>query len=168
MVPNTVSPLRDSGLNSPTGGVPNIDFVGAARVINGTIDRGAVEAAQLTLVGPAITAVDPLNNSTTSISGTVGETVPVVVGFSSSGAVGNGATQLTCVAGNGPITITSNAVQTASAGAPVAPVFANVVVGPTPQTATLSCTAVRDNAANQTFFFTFQVGGSAIFASSFG
>lgn len=39
-----VSPLRDSGRNSPLGGLPAIDAAGNQRVLGGTVDRGAMEA----------------------------------------------------------------------------------------------------------------------------
>lgn len=43
-VPNASSPLRDSGYNTPVGGLGPVDAAGNARVINNTVDRGAVEA----------------------------------------------------------------------------------------------------------------------------
>jgi len=43
-IPDAVSPLRNSGINSPSGGIPAIDIRGDARIVSGTIDRGAVEA----------------------------------------------------------------------------------------------------------------------------
>ncbi|MBL8298108.1 MAG: hypothetical protein JNN30_07110, partial [Rhodanobacteraceae bacterium] len=43
-IPNVVSPLRNSGYNTPAGGVGSIDIEGNMRVINGTVDRGALEA----------------------------------------------------------------------------------------------------------------------------
>jgi hypothetical protein len=43
--PNEVSPLRDSGTNSPYGGVGTVDLAGNARIVNATVDRGAIEAA---------------------------------------------------------------------------------------------------------------------------
>ena len=43
--PNPNSPLRNSGVNSPLGGVGSKDIAGQARIQDGTIDRGAIEVA---------------------------------------------------------------------------------------------------------------------------
>lgn len=75
MVPDAASPLRDSGDNSPTGGVPNIDFSGQPRIVNLTIDRGAVEADAPAgvAIGPLVEAASPANGSTTVLQGNPGE-----------------------------------------------------------------------------------------------
>lgn len=52
MVPDAVSQLRNSGLNNPSGGLPSIDFSGSARVVDGTVDRGAVEAPSIPVALP--------------------------------------------------------------------------------------------------------------------
>lgn len=44
-IPAAGSPLRDSGYNSPVGGVGAVDLAGRTRTVNGTVDRGAIEAA---------------------------------------------------------------------------------------------------------------------------
>lgn len=46
-IPNDVSPLRDSGVNNPSGGVASTDIDGNPRIIGSLIDRGAVEAEAL-------------------------------------------------------------------------------------------------------------------------
>ncbi len=43
-VPHPDSPLRNSGTNSPLGGVGSQDIAGQARIQDSTIDRGALEA----------------------------------------------------------------------------------------------------------------------------
>jgi hypothetical protein len=43
-VPNAVSPLRDSGVNNPGGGIAATDIDGDSRIVNATVDRGATEA----------------------------------------------------------------------------------------------------------------------------
>ena len=43
--PNPNSPLRNSGVNSPLGGVGSKDIAGQTRIQDGTIDRGAIEVA---------------------------------------------------------------------------------------------------------------------------
>lgn len=167
MVPNAVSALRDTGINNPTGGVPNIDFSGATRIINGTIDRGAVEAPAITRMGPTLTATNPINNSVTPVLGNDGDEITVALQFAVSGGLGAGTTTLTCMLNGGPIAGLQNAVQTIAVGGSVTPVFANVFVGAAPQNAAMSCTAVRENATSQSFFFNFAVGSDAIFANSF-
>jgi len=44
-IPNVTSPLRDSGTNAPNGGIGAQDLAGNARIVNTTVDRGAIEAA---------------------------------------------------------------------------------------------------------------------------
>lgn len=46
--PNASSPLRDSGYNTPVGGLGTADLAGNARKVNGTVDRGAIEAGAVT------------------------------------------------------------------------------------------------------------------------
>jgi len=43
--PDAASPLRDSGTNTPNGGVGTLDVEGKPRIANATVDRGAIEAA---------------------------------------------------------------------------------------------------------------------------
>ena len=44
-LPNAVSPLRDSGVNNPSGGIASTDIEGNPRIISNVVDRGASEAA---------------------------------------------------------------------------------------------------------------------------
>ena len=44
-IPNLTSPLRDSGYNTPLSGVGAVDLAGNPRMVDGTVDRGAIEAA---------------------------------------------------------------------------------------------------------------------------
>ena len=46
--PNASSPLRDSGYNTPVGGLGTADLAGNTRKVNGTVDRGAIEAGAVT------------------------------------------------------------------------------------------------------------------------
>lgn len=47
--PDADSPLRNSGVNAPAGGVGTFDLTGKARVAEGTVDRGAVESDAVVL-----------------------------------------------------------------------------------------------------------------------
>ena len=99
MVPDLVSPLRDSGDNTPTGQVPNIDFSGQPRIVNLTIDRGAVEAdaPPASEVGPIVSAASPANGSTTVFQGPIGGGfVGTQLTFNVSGGVAPGVTELEC------------------------------------------------------------------------
>jgi hypothetical protein len=48
-VPNEVSPLRDSGINNPSGGIASTDIEGFPRIMNSVVDRGASEAPAPTI-----------------------------------------------------------------------------------------------------------------------
>lgn len=170
MVPNAVSPLRDSGLNNPPGSIPSIDFSGGARIINTTVDRGAVEAPAITRIGPTLTATSPLDGSTTPVSGAADETVTMAVQFAVSGGLGSGTTQLTCNSAGGPIGNIRNAQQLIPTGGTVTPVFVDLYVGQNGipvQNAALSCTATRENSTNQGFYFNFAVGSDMLMSDSF-
>ncbi len=45
--PSALSPLRNTGLNAPAGGLPTLDFFGNVRVQGAAVDRGAFEFAEL-------------------------------------------------------------------------------------------------------------------------
>ncbi|MGE3298607.1 MAG: hypothetical protein AB7I68_14825 [Porticoccaceae bacterium] len=51
-LPNDVSPLRDSGVNNPSGGIASTDIEGNPRIINSLVDRGASEAEAVPVVLP--------------------------------------------------------------------------------------------------------------------
>lgn len=48
-IPNLNSPLRDTGTNGPAGGIDTIDLAGSARIVNGMVDRGAIEGEGLAI-----------------------------------------------------------------------------------------------------------------------
>lgn len=52
--PNPTSPLRNSGVNSPLGGVGSKDIAGQARIQDTTVDRGAVEAVPTQNMAPSL------------------------------------------------------------------------------------------------------------------
>ncbi len=116
-IPNVASPLRDSGINNPGGGIPSIDFSGTTRIINGTIDRGAVEPAVPPEIGPTLTPASPSNGSTTQLTGPVDRLVETLLFFGASGGTPGGITSLTCnVTSGSPGAITENESQTISYG----------------------------------------------------
>lgn len=47
-IPNLNSPLRDTGANGPAGGIGTVDLAGSMRIINGMVDRGAIEGEGMT------------------------------------------------------------------------------------------------------------------------
>lgn len=135
-----VSPLRDSGINNPLSGLTSVDIRGNARIVNGTVDRGAVEAAVVPATGPTISAIWPIPNQPNSLgTATPGSTVQAQMTFQASGG-SQGSTTLTCTSDTSALQITSNGAQTVVAGQPVLPVsiaYGPVVMGL--QQASISC-----------------------------
>lgn len=156
MVPNAVSPLRDSGVNTPLGGVPNIDFSGQSRIVNVTIDRGAVEADAPVGVptGPVVTANSPANGSTTVLNGNPGDFVYTTITFKVSGGTPGGTTKVECSIDSGPpefgITNTGGTVP----GPPLS-IDAGFTLTGTQQTGVVKCVITRDNASGSTLTYTF-------------
>lgn len=174
MVPDAVSPLRDSGDNDPLGEVPVIDFSGNPRIANVTIDRGAVEAEAppASPVGPLVTAVSPANGSTTVFQGAIGSGfVYTELTFDVSGGVSPGVTKLECSKTSGPLTFgIGSSGETVGVGDTITP----IVVGfdditSEPQSGTITCAAIRDLAGTSYLTFNFVAtppGGPAVFDSS--
>ena len=173
MVPDAVSPLRDSGNNTPTGDVPNIDFSGQPRIVNVTIDRGAVEAdaPPASEVGPLITAVSPANGSTTVFQGPIGSGfVGTQLTFDVSGGVAPGVTELEC--SETPEVLTfgmTSAGGTVGVGGSITPIDVGFDdITSEPQTATVTCAVKRELAGTSYLTFHFMAvppGGPAEFDS---
>jgi hypothetical protein len=161
IVPDANSPLRDSGTNSPLGGLAPTDFDGNARIVNGTVDRGAIEAAPVPAVGPSVVPASPLSNSTSTLpNGVAGDNVFQSLSFSVSGGTNGGTTQLLCTATAGTVTSILFGNQTIQIGASVTPVRVNFTLSAAPQTGTVQCTATPQGgvAATYTYFFNVPAG----------
>lgn len=166
MIPNADSPLRDSGENVPTGGALAIDFSGGARILNGTMDRGAVEAPLIPPTGPMLSTSSPTSGSTTAVIGANTSTMLNYIQFMVSGGTG-GTTQLTCAVTAGTAQVTTNGAQTINTGGSSSAVTVSMQVTNTPTTHTVTCTAQRENASTQTFTFHYFVAAYSIMSSGF-
>ncbi|HEY6941007.1 cadherin repeat domain-containing protein [Dokdonella sp.] len=82
--PNAVSPLRDSGVGNPFGGIGSLDAAGNPRVQHGIVDRGAIEAEPVQNSGPSL---DLLPQYTVPASLAVGSIV-FVASFNDDGLPG--------------------------------------------------------------------------------
>lgn len=123
-LPLEVSPLRDSGDNSPAGGALAIDFKGNPRIVNTTIDRGASEAplADNPLLGPAITDLTPVKGSTTWLAGEPGESAFGQIQFAVSGGDPGGLTLIECQVTSGTVLFASDPNQWVATGQSAVPV----------------------------------------------
>jgi hypothetical protein len=172
MVPDDVSPLRDSGDNAPLGEVPSIDFSGQPRIVNLIIDRGAVEAdapAGVT-IGPLVEANSPANGSTTVLQGNIGEFVSTQLTFNVSGGVAGGFTKLECsvTAGAPDFGITSPG-ETITVGGSIVPIDAGFVLTSEVVNGQVTCEVTRDFAGITYLVYNFvgaPPGGPAIYDSS--
>ncbi len=123
IVPDTISPLRDSGINNPTGGLASTDFDGSARIVNTTVDRGAIEATAIPHIGPTISAVSPTPGTGQFMpDGLINTTVTATITFAATGGTGAGTTSLVCVDDNAAATLSASANQTVAVGASVTPI----------------------------------------------
>lgn len=167
MVPDAESVLRDSGVNSPAGGIPSIDFSGYARIINGVIDRGAVEAAAVAPLGPSVTPSSPANGSTTVVYGSPGTTVQRTISFSTSGGTLGGTTELLCgfIVGTGQVS--NNGSQTIPTGGSAGPVTVSLPITSNVQDHTVMCSAARLDGPVSTFFFHYHVAPDLILSNGF-
>lgn len=166
MVPNAESVLRDSGDNTPTGGIPSIDFSGNARIINGVIDRGAVEAAAVLPIGPSVTPDSPSSGSTTLVYGMDGALANRMVTFSVSGGNLGGTTTLFCDGIIGAAQVT-NGSQTISTGGSAGPVTVTLPITSSPVTHTVGCSTTRSNGPIATYFFHYRVAPDLILSDGF-
>lgn len=169
-VPDIGSPLRDSGSNSPAGGLGTTDIRGLPRVINTVVDRGAVEAQPPANTGPTISALDPLVNSTTTLQATDGSTQTTRVFFLTQSGNGTGQSTMNCdvTAGNGAVVV--RPTQTVSNGGLALPVdlaLDNPVAGNGNVQATLSCEVFRENANVYTLTYFFVVRDPQLFRNGF-
>ncbi len=165
-IPDVGSPLRDSGNNSPAGGLSATDARGLPRVINTVVDRGAVEAQPPANTGPVISDLDPLVNSTTTLAATSDPVQTTRVFFFTQSGNGSGQTTMNCdvTAGNGVVVI--RPVQTVSNGGLALPVdvaLDNPVAGSGNVQATLVCEVFRENASVYTLTYFFVVRDPQLF-----
>lgn len=168
MIPNADSVLRDSGVNAPSGGIPAIDFSGYARIVSGTIDRGAVEAPAIPPLGPSVAPTTPSDGSTTVVTGMVGNSVTANIIFVVSGGTTGGSTQLQCAITSGPGQITGGGDQTIATGGNATAVSLSFPVTVADQVAHVFCLASRSNGGFQSYGFDFQVVNSdVIFQNGF-
>lgn len=152
-VPKPVSVLRDSGINSPLGQLGSTDFAGDLRIVNSTVDRGAIEAALAPSAGPTISAVDPVANSTSSFAPQpVGTLMPLALVFAANGGTLPATTTLACT-DNSPNVTVSTAPQTIGVGDPVSNVFVVATQTAIGYTAQITCTATTAGASNSLVYF---------------
>lgn len=163
IIPDANSPLRDSGLNSPTGGLATTDFNGDARIVNGTVDRGAIEAAPVPPVGPYVVPAAPTNNSTSSIpGGKSGDSKYVSLTFTVSGGTNGGTTALVCTTTAGTVSQIQSGTQTIAIGANVNPVRVYFTLTVSPQTGTVQCTATPQGGVPSTYTYHFNAPAGAV------
>ncbi|HLF29552.1 MAG TPA: IPTL-CTERM sorting domain-containing protein [Xanthomonadales bacterium] len=174
MVPDAVSPLRDSGDNSPLGGVPSIDFSGQPRIVNLTIDRGAVEADAPpgVAIGPLVTAVSPADGSTTVLIHDNGQGAFTQLTFNVSGGTAPGVTKLECsVTSGAPNFGIGSSGETVAVGGSITPIDVGFTYTGAQQTGVVSCEITRDFAGTSFVTYNFtgvpeELAGPAIFDSS--
>jgi len=170
-IPLDVSPLRDSGNNTPTGGALTIDFRGNPRVINTTIDRGASEAPVPDVAGkgPIVTDNTPIKGSTTWLQGEPGQSAFGEITFSASGGGIGGLTLIECEVTSGTVLIGSNLSQYVATGQSAEPVLVGFDnLSQTVQTGVILCTFQRGGVAGSTFAaYTFKGGVETLFKNGF-
>lgn len=142
IVPDTISPLRDNGDNSPIGGLASTDFDGSARIVNNVVDRGAVEAAAIPFIGPTISAVSPTPGSGQFMpDGLINTTVTANITFAATGGTGSGTTTLSCIGNNAAASLSASANQTIAVGQSVTPVTVTMAYTQAGYTLGVTCTA---------------------------
>jgi hypothetical protein len=172
MVPDAVSPLRDSGENAPLGQIPNIDFSGNPRIANLVIDRGAVEAEAPPVLplGPLVTPVSPTDGSITVLYGNPGEFVGTQLTFDVSGGVAPGTTKLECAVTQGaPDFGMGSTGETVAVGGSITPIDVGFTLANEVLTGQVTCEISRDLSGISTVVFDFvgaPPGGPAVIATS--
>lgn len=169
-VPNVGSPLRDSGTNSPTGGLATTDVRGLPRVVNVLVDRGAVEAQPPANTGPTITALDPLAGSTTTLPATSGPIRTTQLLFLTQAGTGTAQTTLDCQATGGSGVVTFRGLQTISNGGwalPVDVAIDNPAPGGGSVQASFVCNVSRENANSYSLTYQFVVSDQPLFRNGF-
>jgi len=142
IVPDTISPLRDSGTNSPTGGLASTDFQGDARIVNSVVDRGAIEAEAIPHIGPTISAVSPTPGTGQFMpDGLTNTTVTATLTFAATGGTGAGTTSLVCTDDNAAATLSASASQVIAVGGSVTPVVVTMTYVAAGYNLAVICTA---------------------------
>jgi len=169
MVPNTVSQLRNSGRNAPSGGLPEIDFSGDNRVVNDTVDRGAVEGAFIAEIGPVVTAASPANGSTSVLLGAVGEVVRQILQFNVAGGTGNGETEIHCYNDGNAAIVEAPTTQMVGTGGGAVDVSVRMTIASQVQTDIIRCNFSAENLqmTQATYFLEARVGSYPLFKSGF-
>lgn len=145
IVPDAISPLRDSGLNSPTGQLASTDFKGDARIVNTTVDRGAIEAEAIPFIGPTISAVSPTPGTGLFMpDGLINTTITRSITFAATGGTGAGTTSLVCTDNNNAATLSASANQTVAVGNSVAPVVVTMAYTQAGYNLGVFCTATTN------------------------
>ena len=154
--PKTISVLRDSGTNSPTGGLAATDFSGNARIVNVTVDRGAIEAAAVPNIGPTLSALLPTPGTATFLpNGLTGTTATANITFAATGGTGVGVTNLVCVDDNPNVTLSASANQTIAVGGLVTPVTLTLTYAQLSYNAGVVCTATTSGNPSYSFTYAF-------------
>ncbi|MCK7594493.1 hypothetical protein [Pseudomarimonas salicorniae] len=139
--------MRSQAHNDGRGAVLGSDDRAGALVI--------YPAPPATPVGPTLSPVSPLNNSTTALAGgSSGTTVSANISFQASGGAAAGTTQLVC-SGSGGVSIGSGSPQTVAVGGTVAPVVARMVLGGSAQSGSVACTMTPQNGTPVNYSFNF-------------
>lgn len=155
ITPNTISPLRDSGTNNPTGQLASTDFKGDARIVNTTVDRGAVEAEAIPHIGPTISAVSPVPGTGQFMpAGLLNSTTTATITFAATGGTGVGTTSLVCTDNNNAASLSPSANQSVAVGSPVAPVVVTMTYTQAGYNLGVLCTA-NTNGNVYTFEYAF-------------
>lgn len=171
-IPNATSVLRNSGSNSPPGGgLTSKDIRGIDRIVESTVDRGAVEAVPTTAYGPTISSLEPLNNSTTIVAPETGNVWHETLYFMKQSGFGDAQSTMECQTTAGEAVVESHALQTVrNAGLFVLPVglaFLAPVPGDQDRHSTVTCSIYRENASTDTLTYHFIVQRPDLFSSSF-
>lgn len=161
IIPNTISPLRDSGINNPTGQLSSTDFKGDARIVNTTVDRGAVEAEAIPHIGPTISAVSPTPGTGLFMpDGLINTTHTRSITFAATGGTGGGTTSLVCTDNNNAATLSASANQTIAVGDAVAPVVVTMTYTQAGYNLGVFCTA-NTNGNIYSFEYAFFMPGAS-------
>jgi hypothetical protein len=168
--PDLGSPLRDSGSNSVFGGVGTVDARGSTRIVNMTVDRGAVEAQPPANTGPTVLALQPAAGSTTVLPATAEPTQTTRVFFLTQSGTGSGRTTVDCRVAQGNGAVVLRGLQTIPNGGMALPVdvaFDNPVAGAGDVQGTLACDVSRENAETYTLSYNFVVRSGTLFGNGF-
>jgi hypothetical protein len=171
-IPNATSVIRNSGTNTPPIiGLTAQDIRGVDRIIESTVDRGAVESVPDTAFGPKILSLDPINNATTIVSPESGEFWTETLYFLKESGFGDAQSVISCDETAGEVAIAYRPLQTVKNVSlfvlPVGLVFPAAVPGAPDQHSAVVCTVYRENAATDTLTYNFVVQRSDLFKNGF-